>query len=120
MAKPRVNMAFKPELELTESQYWWVVLASLLAPLLAIAAQTAWVFRREIRQYQALVFSLNEPLFWLILGGEFLTTMVVFILCSRVLKNPLVRWSLLLCFCALWTYVAFLQTPQVHRLVSNG
>ena len=57
--------------ELTNLQYWWVFSVSLLAPLASIWIESAWVFSRETRPYQALIFHFDNPMLWIISGFEF-------------------------------------------------
>ena len=84
-------MDAKPQRELTELQYWWVFSVSLLAPFASIWIESGWVFRRDIRYYQALIFHFDRPALWIIAGVEFLFTMSSLILLRRWLGTFGVR-----------------------------
>jgi hypothetical protein len=101
--------------ELTNLQYWWVFSVSLLAPLASIWIESSWVFGREMRPYQALIFHFDNTMLWIISGFEFFFTMSSLILLQRWLKSVAIRWGIAFCFYALWTYLAFLSMPQVHK-----
>ncbi len=87
----------------------------MLAPLASIWIESAWVFRREIRHYQALIFYFDGPFLWIVAGFEFFFTFGSILLLQRGLKKFWLRWSVVLCFYGLWTYAAFLIMPGVHR-----
>ena len=100
---------------MTEVKYWWVFSVAVLGPLASFWIESAWVFQREIRHYQALIFYFDRPILWIVAGVEFLLTFCSLLLLQRGLGKFWLRWSVVLCFYGLWTYVAFLIMPPVYR-----
>lgn len=95
---------------------WAILLLAVVAPMVAFWIQTAWVFRREIRHYQALLSCVGEPGLWAVLLLEVLLGWAVLMIFRRaIIRQATVRWAACLCLCGVWTYVAFLIMPGVHR-----
>jgi len=100
----------------SKADRWAILLLAVLAPAVAFWIQTAWVFRREIRHYQALLSCVGEPRLWAVLLLEVLLGWGVLLIFRRaLLRQGIVWWAACLCLCGVWTYVAFLIMPGVHR-----
>lgn len=95
--------------------YGGAVLFAASAPLIAFWIENVWVFRREIRHYQALLFYVGEPFLWLVTLVEVVLGLAVLFVLRRVLRHAGLRWPIFIGLCGLWTYVAFLIMPGVHR-----
>ena len=104
-----------PSFSLTRIDYWCIVCMSALAPLIGFWIENAWVFRREIRHYQALLFYVGEPYLWLVTFVELCVGCVAFVALKGVLRRAEFRWAIFVGLCGLWTYVAFLIMPGVRR-----
>jgi len=104
-----------PKRTLDKSDYLGFAVFATASPLAALWIQGDWVLRQGIRLLQALSLYLDKPILWLVILFEVVLSFTALFLLRGIVHRWAVRWIAFATLCLLWTYMAYVTMPGVHR-----
>jgi len=114
VASPAVRMDFRRQMQI-QFPSWFngvaLYVMSYLAPLIAACIHSVCLFHRGVRFYQAELCEMDRMGVWIYLAA---LAIVPFMVLRFFGRRPLWRWTIWLCFVALWTFLCF-KSETVSR-----